>query len=126
MTALPPLHAPHDRELFARCGAWQVRRHADADPRFVYLASRELLHLQLWHPAHNTSVLTPSRLTGGRFEIAIGWKRASVSTWPGVVALLPDAGLPGGAELAALSMWLVVRREVAMRASERVERTSTR
>ena len=116
---VPPLHAPGDRELFAACGAWEVRRHAEDDPRFAYFASRAFLHLQLWHPERRVSVLTPSRLSGGRFEIAAGWRRAWVSTWPGVVAQLPDLGLPTGAELAALTMWLVVRREATLRSDER-------
>jgi hypothetical protein len=107
------LHAPADRELLARIGPWEVRRYAVDDERFAYLASRAMLHVQLWHPTRRISVLTPSRLTGGRFEVARGSHRVSIETWPGVVALLPDHDLPGGAELAALTMWLVVRREVA-------------
>jgi hypothetical protein len=110
---LPPLHAPTDRELFARVGSWEVRRHGAEDERFSYLASRAMLHVQLWHPMRRISILTPSRLTGGRFEIARGLHRVTVATWPGVVALLPDHDLPGSAELAALTMWLVVRCEVA-------------
>jgi hypothetical protein len=110
---LSPLHAPADRELLARVGSWEVRRHAAEDERFAYLVSRAMLHVQLWHPARRISVLTPSRLTAGRFEIARGTHRVSVATWPGVVTLLPDHGLPGSAELAALTMWLVVRCEIA-------------
>ena len=113
---LPPLHGPGDRELFARVGPWEVRRYAAGDHRFAYFASRAFLHLQLWHPQHQISVLTPSRLTGGRFEIACGAHRAWVPTWPGVVAQLPELGLPGSAEIAALAMWLVVRCEVSARA----------
>jgi hypothetical protein len=110
---LPPLHVPSDRELLARVGPWEVRRHAVADERFAYFASRALLHLQLWHPEQRISVLTPSRLTGGRFELARGARRASVANWAGVVAQLPDHDLPGSAELVALTMSLVVRCEVA-------------
>lgn len=110
---LPPLHAAADRELFARIGPWEVRRHASEDKRFTYLASRALLHVQLWDPERRISILTPSRLTGGRFEIARGAHRMPVETWPCVLAILPSHGLPGSAELAALTMWLVVRCEVA-------------
>jgi len=78
LARLPPLHAPFDRELLARVGPWEVRRHAD--DRFGYFATRSLLHLQLWHPACRVSVLTPSRLTGGRFEIATDTRRASPSS----------------------------------------------
>jgi hypothetical protein len=107
--SLPPLHAPCDREVVAHVGPWEVRRHAAGDIRFAYLASRSLLHLQLWQPARRISVLTPSRLTGDRFEIAACWRRAWVSTWHGVLAQLPDLQLPSGAELAALTTWLVCR-----------------
>lgn len=110
---LPPLHAPFDRELVAGAGPWEVRRHAVSDERFAYFAERELLHLQLWHPIERISVLTPSRLSGGRFEIACGARRAWIATWDGVVEQLPDHRLPGGAELAALTLWLVIRCEVA-------------
>lgn len=118
---LPPLHAPDDRELLAHVGTWQVRRHALHDERFAYCASRAFLHVQLWRPDRQISILTPSRLTNGRFEIARGWRRASVSTWPGVVALLPDHELPSGSELAALTMWLVVRSEVVARRSSGID-----
>ena len=114
---LPPLHAPDDRELIANIGPWQVRRHAERDERFAYFASRAFLHVQLWRPDHEVSILTPSRLTRGRFEIAVGWRRVWVSTWPGVVAQLPEHELPSGSELAALTMWLVVRSEIAARRS---------
>lgn len=108
---LPPLHAPNDRELLARVGPWDLRRHADN--RFSYFTMRSLLHIQLWHPVLRISVLTPSRLTGGRFEIATETRRAWVVDWPGVVEQLPDHELPNASELAALTLWMVVRCEVA-------------
>jgi hypothetical protein len=110
---LPPLHAPFDRELLARVGPWQVRRHAD--DRVGYFATRALLHLQLWHPIRRVSVLTPSRLTGDRFEIATDTWRARVDDWAAVLDELPDHELPGGSELATFTMWLVVRCEIAAR-----------
>jgi hypothetical protein len=111
--ALPPLHSPFDRELLARVGPWEVRRHARDDGRFAYLATRSMLHVQLWHPDHRVSVLTPSRLTGGRFEIASSTRRAWVADWDAVVAQLPDHQLPRRSDLAALSLWLVVRHETS-------------
>lgn len=109
---LPPLHAPQDRELIANVGPWEVRRYAGADERFAYFSSRAFLHVQLWCPHRQISVLTPSRLTRGQFEIAKGWRRAWVPTWSGVITRLPDADLPSASLLAALTMWLVVRCEV--------------
>lgn len=108
---LPPLHAPHDRELLARVGPWEVRRHAD--DRCADFATRSLLHLQLWNPVLRVSVLTPSRLTGGRFEIATETRRAWVVDWPGVVEQLSDHELPNASELAALTLWLIVPCGVA-------------
>lgn len=116
--ALPPLHAPFDRELFAHVGAWEIRRHAAHDMRFAYLATRAMLHVQLWHPVHRISVLTPSRLTNGRFEIACRGHRTRIATWPALVATHPELGLPSGSELAALTMWLVVRSEITARRLE--------
>lgn len=111
--ALPPLHSPFDRELLARIGPWEVRRHATDDGRFAYFATRSMLHVQLWHPEHRVSVLTPSLLTGGRFEIAFSTRRAWVADWDGVLGQLPDHELPRRSELAALSLWLVVRNETS-------------
>jgi hypothetical protein len=124
---LPPLHSAFDRELVAQLGAWEVRRHAEHDPRFAYFAQRTFLHLQLWHPDEHISVLTASRLTGGRFEIATGDRRVWVETWPQVLDELPGSGLPGGATLGAIMMWLVVRAETAAvrSKSERRPRANT-
>ena len=46
------------------------------DPRFEYFVRKKMMHLQLWHPLIWVSVLTPSKLTLGRFEIfpIEGWK----------------------------------------------------
>lgn len=106
---MPPLHAPMDRELVARVGPWEVRRHGDRDERFPYFASRALLHLQLWRPDRQISVLTPSNLTGDQFEIAVGWQRMRALSWLDVIDELPDADLPSASKLATLSMWLVVK-----------------
>lgn len=42
-----------------------------------YFAPRGLAHVQLWHERAGISVLTPSRLTGGRYEVfpVAGWKK---------------------------------------------------
>lgn len=122
ISALPPLHSPFDRELLARFGPWEVRRHATDDSRFAYFATRSMLHVQLWHCELRLSVLTPSKLTGGHFEIASSTRRAWVADWDGVLSQLPDHELPRRAELAALSLWLVVRNETSA-AKDRGRRT---
>ena len=110
-----PLHAIADRQVVARLGVWEIRRYPETDERHVYFASRGFLHLQLWNPSTRTSILTPSRLTGDRFEIARDWTRYAVKRWHEVVDLLRDATLPSGAEIAALHTWMIVRDEVAAR-----------
>ena len=47
----------------------ELRQFADDDPRTAYFARRGFAHVQLWHPERRVSVLTPSRLTGGNFEL---------------------------------------------------------
>jgi hypothetical protein len=58
-------------------GAWQVRSFAVSGARFEYFAPRSLWHIQLWHARAKVSVLTPSQLTGGCYEVfpVCGWKR---------------------------------------------------
>lgn len=72
----PPAHDPRQRVVVAEAGEWQIRGFAHDDPKFDYFARRGFLHLQLWHPRARISVLTPSRLTGGLFEVypISGWK----------------------------------------------------
>jgi hypothetical protein len=57
-----------------RLGAWEARLFGSR--MFEYFASRDLWHMQLWHPESGVSVLTPSRLTRGRYEAfpLSGWK----------------------------------------------------
>src|SRR5688500_11007904 len=72
---MPPPHDPEERELAQTIDAWEVRVFADA--KFGFFVQRGLWHVQLWHPYARVSVLTPSRLTGGAYEIlsARGTKR---------------------------------------------------
>ena len=55
---------------------WEIRIFPEGDRKAEYFAPRGFLHAQLWHPASRVSVLTPSRLTGGLFELFPyqGWK----------------------------------------------------
>lgn len=117
------MHAPSERVIAARLGAWEVRCHGKAGAQHSYFATRGLLHMQLWHPTARVSILTPSRLTNDRFEIRRDGVRIAVRAWTEVAALLADltlpdgerVALPGGAEVAALHAWMVVRDAVAAR-----------
>lgn len=70
----PPPHDPRERRTILWLGDWEVRLHDDR--KFRYFIARGLWHLQLWHPERRLSVLTPSRLTHGLYEVfpIDGWK----------------------------------------------------
>lgn len=112
------LHSLVERVLIARLGAWEVRRHPESDRHHEYFAPRGFLHLQLWNPDAQVSILTPSALTGGRFAVWRDGIRIAVRAWADVVAQLPDLPLPGEAELAALHLWTVVRDAIDTGAPE--------
>jgi hypothetical protein len=63
------LHDPDDREAVGILGPWEIRRHADHDLRLYWLARHRGLHVQLWHGPSATSVISPSALTRGRWEV---------------------------------------------------------
>lgn len=71
-----PPHDPRERIVVTSLDGWEVRNFGPHDRRRAYFAVRGLGHLQLWHAASGVSVLTPSRLTAGRYEAsaAHGWK----------------------------------------------------
>ncbi|MCG8592430.1 MAG: hypothetical protein MJE66_24325 [Proteobacteria bacterium] len=75
----PPPHAPGARLCIERVGHWEVRAFDPRGSLHRYFSPRGLLHLQLWHPALDLSLLSPSRLTGYRYEIfpIAGWKWAT-------------------------------------------------
>jgi hypothetical protein len=79
----PPPHDPRERDFLCVAGPWQVRAFALYGPRFEYFAPRSLWHVQLWHPGAGVSILTPSALTGGCYELfpVRGWKQR-VATEP--------------------------------------------
>jgi hypothetical protein len=72
-----------------------------------------MLHLQLWHPTARVSVLTPSRLTLGRYEaFPIGdWKFAhsSLRSIRGLVRSMHGVELPSAARIVAMERWYVGR-----------------
>src|SRR5687768_16947328 len=72
----PPPHDPRDRIVVSRAGQWEVRVFSESDPKFVYLMTHGMWHLQLFHPTRGISVLTPSALTRQCYELfpIRGWK----------------------------------------------------
>ena len=63
------LHDPRDRVAVDHLGRWEVRRHADHDLRTWWLARHGGLHVQLWDPLSGTSLLSPSALSRGAWEV---------------------------------------------------------
>lgn len=108
---LPPPHDPTERELALVLGAWEVRIFTGR--KLDYFVPRGLWHLQLWHPRAHVSVLTPSRLTSGRYEVfpVAGWK-ARAKTLHEVDAFVARSGgasLPEHADVARIERVLVGR-----------------
>ena len=70
-----PLGEPGASGALGALGAWKALVFGGR--MLGYFAPRGLLHVQLWHEAAGISVLTPSRLTGGRYEVfpVAGWKK---------------------------------------------------
>lgn len=110
---IPPLHAPHDRVVVGQVGAWELRHYREGDRRLAYFADKGFAHVQLWHAATGTSILTPSRLTGGEFELWCAPERVLCPAWPGVEAELRDRGIapPGRHAVRALERWFVLPTE---------------
>ena len=93
-------------------GAWEVRQFAQGDARLIYFRPRGFHHLQLWHPVERISILTPSRLTAGRFEMwPEGGERLSAVSWRDVRTQLAGVDLPGATEIFAIESWFVAREE---------------
>jgi hypothetical protein len=109
-------HDPREREVVAWAGGWQVRQFPRVDPKLAYFAERGFLHLQLWSACDHTSILTPSRLTAGRFDGWIaGGPRFVVSSWGELADALAGRRViaPPASEVRALERWLVMRDEPA-------------
>lgn len=105
----PWLHDPDARVPVLRVGDWEVRALRRGSPRFRRLHRRGGLHVQLWDPAAGVSVVTPSALTGQRFEICRRGDRPIAVPRPpqlhGTVADLGAAPLPTMREIALLADW---------------------
>lgn len=108
----PASHDPNERHEIARVGTWQLRQFAPGDTKLPYFTTRGFLHVQLWHEDAGISILTPSRLTAGRYEAWLpDGQRVASPVWRGVVACLPPIPAPTAAELRAIERWFVVRHE---------------
>ena len=111
MHPLPPPHAPHERKLLTLADGWEVRVFAEDDFRHAYFARKRMLHLQLFHRTARVSVLTPSRLTAGRWELCseCTWRQRFAARAELAAALHGrlDLRLPNPVTLAGLEFWFV-------------------
>lgn len=107
---LLPQHDASTRELIAIVGQWQVRQFAETDPRMLFGNTHGLLHVQLWQPHLHVSILTPSRITGGKFEFCDDFERFAVATWRQMRIRcrrkLDPVGLPAALAFRGLEPWL--------------------
>jgi hypothetical protein len=112
VSSLPPPHDPGERTLVAWVGLWEVRQFPDGDARLAYFRPRGFHHLQLWSAAERVSILTPSRLTAGQFEVwREGGQRSSAPTWRHVTEQLSGIAVPSALEISALESWFIEREE---------------
>lgn len=74
----PPPHDPSERILVEFLGDWEVRIFSPSGIFHRYFSAKGMLHVQLWHPEAGVSLLTPSPITAGRYEVfpLAGWKHA--------------------------------------------------
>ncbi len=74
----PPPHDPRERILVDHLGDWEIRVFSPTGDFHRYFAAKGMLHVQLWHAEARLSLLTPSPITAGRFEVypLAGWKHA--------------------------------------------------
>lgn len=105
----PPPHDPRERDLALLVAGWEVRLFSGR--KFAYFVTHGFWHLQLWHPVARVSVLTPSRLTRGRYEACpiANWK-AQAPDYARLVTLLDGlvaAKLPDHAAVLRLERALV-------------------
>lgn len=109
----PSPHDPRERVEIASLDGWQVRSFRAGGVKQRYFAPRGMLHLQLWHPAAGISLLTPSRITGQRYEVypIRGWKFAhhELRAIAGAIRSEHGVQLPSRAAIVALERWYVSR-----------------
>lgn len=115
-STLHPLHDWRDRECVALLSSgWELRQFRETDSRRDYFAKKGFGHVQLWHAETGTSIVTPSRLTGGEFELHVFGERYSARLWKtiarGLVAR--DIATPLASELRAVERWFVLAPETA-------------
>ena len=104
------LHDPWQRGVMGEFRHWQVRVFAWNDPTHGYLVAHGLLHLQLWCSKHQISVLTPSKLTAGLYEVQTSERTYRLSSFGQLAIFLEsefDLYPPCPRWLNNLTAWMV-------------------
>jgi hypothetical protein len=108
-------HGSSGRRGASASTRWEVRAFPSGGRMHRYFAPRGLLHLQLWQPESGVSMLTPSRITLGRWEVfpVEGWKLGvdQVADLRRLVRASFRVEPPTAAQLAAAQAWFVARQE---------------
>ena len=89
---LPAPHDPSERALLHAQYGWQIRTYPWNSSKHLLYKTKGMLNLQLWYPEIRLSVLTPSRLTGGQYEVRMGDEVVRVRRSLEVAELLHDWG----------------------------------
>ena len=71
-------HDPHERAVIHSRYGWQIRTYAWNTALHRYGAQKGMLHLQLWCPSMGLSILTPSELTAGHYEVSMAGESVRV------------------------------------------------
>ncbi|MBL8678153.1 MAG: hypothetical protein JNK05_03265 [Myxococcales bacterium] len=106
--SLPRPHDPDDRVLVASLGDWELRDFADGSRFAAFFARHGLAHRQLYLRSAPLSILTPSALTGGAFELCASDGRARFRDEPALRAFVArhfEAALPATISLRAAGRW---------------------
>ena len=86
--SMPPGHDLDRRMQVYTHEGWVCRSHARNDINYANMAALGQLHLQLWLPHARVSILTPSSLTDGDFEVCLFGDLFRVSSSAELNALL--------------------------------------
>jgi hypothetical protein len=107
---LPRPHDPDDRVLVATIGPWELRDFAEGSSFARFFAKHGIAHRQLYARAVGLSILTPSPLTEGEFDLRSidgeRWATRSERALREHVSERYGAALPDGVALRALARWI--------------------
>jgi hypothetical protein len=123
-SAPPWPHDPRDRVCATKLGEWEARLIPRADPIHRLLLEQGALHLQLWHPGSQLSVLAPCPTVRRAPAFLIdGWLifSATEARVRAILARTCGLALPAQSSLEALVRWFVLREHRVARTTPRAK-----